>query len=263
MNNSADGPPTYQSAISHDAMVQHEGEAYKADVKADAKADTNGAQGKADVVGSATGAASSSQLLAPPGARKINARYDADDGDYRRRDDETWPRDDSVQPICAVYGLYIESDDLFKEPHTFKLTDYNGGVLWHFLFPLSPWGRHLVLGVHVTNKATTWMVPGDQEVDNPRKGTKGRGLPWNRGSEPPTPAEYTWRLLRGGAKAPLQCADGRSSHYFVKIHDEEHQVFAGQQELTRRDYFEFSVPGSDRVFVWLCGVSAMISTSQL
>lgn len=88
----------------------------------------------------------------------------------------------------------------------------------------------------------------------PRKGKRGPGRPWTKGAEPPAPEEYTWknRLI---LDHPFECADGRQSHLAVNVHFEEHQVSNGTRELLRRDSLSFTVPGSDRTFVWLCDVS--------
>ncbi|PWN25869.1 hypothetical protein BDZ90DRAFT_233883 [Jaminaea rosea] len=249
MTTSGGAPPSYQSAVFNDAAAQQQGETGKADVD---KADTKRGEGN-EVTPSSTHApvASSSQLCAPAGANTVEPKFGGPDHEYRKRDAELWPYLDPFLPIVAVYGLYIESDDLYAEPHTIKLTDFNGRILWHFLFPLCPLSHHLVLLKEVENKGTVWMVPGDQVIDNPRKGRKGPGRPWTKGAEPPAPEQYTWKRRLCG-NHPLQCADGRKSDIAVNLHFEEHQVFSGVKKLRRRDSVEFTVPGSNRTFVWLC-----------
>lgn len=161
---SGGAPPSYQSAVSNDAAAQQEGETGKADVD---KADTKRGEGNMIAPGSTTApVASSSQLCAPAGANKVEPKFGGPDHEYRKRDKELWPYCDPFLPIVAVYGLYIESDEFFAEPHTIKLTDLNGGILWHFRFPLWPWPNHWVLFKQFENKGTVWMVPGDQDVDN-------------------------------------------------------------------------------------------------
>lgn len=78
----------------------------------------------------ASSSSSASQMLAPPDAAKI-----MDWEEYRERDKHAWPFGPRLR-TTAVYGLYSERKSLYAPPHTLKITDYNGGMLFHFLFPL-------------------------------------------------------------------------------------------------------------------------------
>ncbi|PWN25870.1 hypothetical protein BDZ90DRAFT_275722 [Jaminaea rosea] len=245
---SGGAPPSYQSALSSNEILRHEGEPGKANMKADEK----GGSGNGNSSSSASeAAASSSQIFAATDAGKLEPKLGGPAEEYRRRDADRWPKIDPNALTVAIYGIYIENIKLHAEPHTIKITDFNGGVLWHFLFPLCPFSEHVVFLKHFENKGTVWMVLGDQQVDNPRKVRKGAGWPWTKGAEPPMPEHYVWRR-RLNAKEVVDCADGRTSIFTPKISDAERQVFSHEKKLALTDSLEFSVPGTDRTFVWLC-----------
>lgn len=68
------------------------------------------------------------------------------------------------------------------------------------------------------------------------------------------PKDYTWRR-RLNAKEVIDCADGRKSMFTPKVSDADSQTFRHELKPALRDSLEFTVPGIDRTFVWLCSVS--------
>ncbi|PWN25866.1 hypothetical protein BDZ90DRAFT_233879 [Jaminaea rosea] len=213
---------------------------------------------------------SSRQIYAPDGAQTI---WDAEA--YRKYDNDLWGTSTSGN-YNALYGLYIEQDSLYAEPHTIKITDAEGGILWHFLFPLGTSVSSLV------NRGTIYMIPGDQTQDNvseadclearseslhfkglcqPRKGRKGHGFPWSKGPKPATSDGYTWKLPLSANT--VEDIEERMSDLAGSVSEDKHQTVADERGCRNRDYIEFTVPSAtngqtDRTFVWLCTVSSMM-----
>lgn len=121
----------------------------------DSKGDEK-AKHQSDAASQPAAASSSSQLVAPTmGARIV------DEEAIRRYDTATWPYEARTRRVDAVYGVYMENKNIYGEPHTLKITDYNGGILYHFLFPHRVWSSR-----GPKQYGHIYMLPGDQDIPN-------------------------------------------------------------------------------------------------
>ncbi|PWN25871.1 hypothetical protein BDZ90DRAFT_281260 [Jaminaea rosea] len=223
-------PPSYESL--HPAGTS--------DAKGDFKDD------KSDDLLTDAGPSSSSQLHAPPGAAKV-----MDWEEYRKRD-IAWPRGPRLR-TTAVYGLYCERKSLYAQPHTLKITDYNGGILFHFLFPLQllvrPSDPFFKRSRHI------FMVSGEQTTSNPRAETNVPGSRWQKGPQPSPEQGYVWTTSLLSQPLEFRCADDRVSRVWPAICTHKEQIDKHDLEPHRRDLVKFNVPTSrqsdtTRTFVW-------------
>ncbi|PWN25872.1 hypothetical protein BDZ90DRAFT_275723 [Jaminaea rosea] len=236
-------PPSYESLSAAGTSSDTN------DAKGDVKKDDKGNDMLTDARQAAS-SSSSSQMLAPSGAAKI-----MDWEEYRRHDKGIWSKG-SRRRTTAVYGLYCERKHVYAQPHALKITDYNGGVLYHFLFPLCMIRRNQAL---LKRPGYIYMAPGDQTISNPRAQTDKAGHAWQDGPEPPKSDSYVWRAPLHTSDSPhFECADGRTSSIYLDLCEAKQQIHKYALEYHRRDMLEFSIPSSGqsettRRFVWSSG----------